>query len=207
MSRKVWLTLVAVAVVLALWLAREPLMDLVFSRGIDARQLAASETRMWQAYYARDPEALGKELVFTLHDLFRIPYLDAIAIAKHLGHAAMDFANVRGHNEGVALDDLTLAYGRIHQCTSGNWDPREAARAELAWWMDRRTPERRGDEQVGASIAHLYTILTGRDNAAIREAGLKRARAARLRDEGAEWDAVQSLLEESYFVLERGMRP
>ena len=63
-------------------------------------------------------------------------------------------------------------------------------------------------EQVGAAIANLYAVLYGETNSSFQKAGLLRAQAAHLRDQGginADWVQVEALLQESYRELAAGI--
>jgi hypothetical protein len=90
--------------------------------------------------------------------------------------------------------------------TNGTWDAEAAARAELEWWVKRRTPGQNSPEEVGRSIAKLYKTLYGRSNPDIEKAGLLRALAAHIRDTSHDWDKVDTLLKESYRSLIRGIQ-
>ncbi len=70
--------------------------------------------------------------------------------------------------------------------------------------MKRRTPGQDSPEEVGRSIARLYTILYGETNPDILEAGLLRAQAADLRDRHGDWKEIETLLRQSYNALARG---
>jgi hypothetical protein len=86
--------------------------------------------------------------------------------------------------------------------------PEEAAKAELDWWVARRTPGSDSVEEVGRLIAYLYTVLFGENQPAFERAGLLRAQAAHIRDEGGElcdWSEVEQQLQESYQALQEGI--
>ena len=59
---------------------------------LDPNKIPAAETRMWQAYYARDLLRLHNETAALLRAQFRIPPADAEGIAGSLVGAAMKFA-------------------------------------------------------------------------------------------------------------------
>jgi hypothetical protein len=109
----------------------------------------------------------------------------------------MKFKAARSHYEEAALPDLTEAYKAIRIATGMRFDEAQAARAELAWWVARRTPGKDSAENVGQKIAELYSVLYGKDHPSFGKAGLLRAQAAKLRDaggEGADWVKVEELL-------------
>ena len=107
-----------------------------FSEGpvFDPDQIAAVEMRMWQAYYARDLSRLHSEMTALLRAQFRLPSADAERIARSLVGAAMKFAVSGANYEQVVLPDLEVAYLQLRALLKLSFDPREAARAESAWW-------------------------------------------------------------------------
>jgi len=170
----------------------------------DAVKIAEAETKMWQAYYSGDQIQLGFHLVGLLRSQYGLSLLEAKAIGEALARAAIAFLSAKGNYEQVALPDLIQAYSLIQSETGASFDPEEVAKAELAWWIARRTPGEDSPEQVGEKIARQYILLYGLDEPSFHEAGLLRARAARLRDLSgatADWAQVENLLIESYSVL------
>ena len=177
-----------------------------FSEGpvLEPDKIAAAETRMWQAYYARDLPRLHSEMTALLRAQFRLPSADAERIAKSLVGAAMKFAISGANYEQVVLPDLEVAYLQLRALLKRSFDPREAARAELAWWVARRTPGQDNTQEVGKRIAKLYSVIYGGERPEFLEAGVLRAEAAQLIDRGGvhcDWAGVERLLHRSYRVL------
>jgi len=186
------------------------LHDRGLNRKIDAERLAAAETRMWQAYYGQLPQvSLGRELLALLREQFGLSYRSAYKVARELASATLKFRETRDDYEAAVLPDLVKAYTTLRDATDGDWNPEDVARAELEWWVARRTPGLRSPEQVGASIAKEYALFYGRSNPDIDQAGLLRAQAAALRDQSGpntDWSRIQEMLTESYGALARGVR-
>lgn len=175
---------------------------------LDAARIAQAETKMWQAYYTRDMETLGLQLVAILREQFGLSYVTAALSGEELAKAAALFARSKDGYDQNVLPILESAYGRIHAATGGSWEAKKVARAELDWWVARRTPEQNSAENVGAIIAREYAFLYGHSNPEIAQAGLLRAQAAVLRDQGgqnADWPKIQSMLGESYRLLIQGV--
>lgn len=178
------------------------------NRDFDPEVVARAETKMWQAYYTRDTHALGRELLTLMHEQLGLSYASAARLTFTLGKATMQFANARGDYETVALPSLTQFYRDTHGYTGGDWDPDAVAKAELAWWVARRTPGEDSAESVGAKIADEYQLLYGATNPDIEAAGLLRAQAAVVRDQGgdnADWERIESMLVDSYTRLKSGV--
>ena len=182
-----------------------------FSAGpvLDPDRIATAETRMWQAYYAGDLSKLHSEMVALLRAQFRLAPADSERIARSLSVAATKFAISGGNYEQVVLPDLEVAYLQLRAVLKLSFDPREAARAELAWWVARRTPGLDDPQQIGKRIARLYAILYGRERPEFLEAGVLRAEASQLRDRrgmNCDWAEVERLLRRSYRVLANAVR-
>jgi hypothetical protein len=176
---------------------------------MDPYKVAAAETNMWQAYYTNDHVALLQELKNLMHNQFDISISDAEEIGELLAIAAMKFESAKSNYKTTVLPDLELAYSRLNGKLDVEFDPKEAAMAELDWWVARRTPGRDSAEEVGRLITHLYIVLFGENQPAFERAGLLRAQAAHIRDKGGascNWGMVEQLLQQSYQALEEGLK-
>jgi hypothetical protein len=102
------------------------------------------------------------------------------------------------------LPDLEHAYAIERDWLRASFNPAKVARAELAWWVARRTDGQNSPENVGGLIADENAMLYGVPRDRVLDASVFRARAGRLRDEGgehADWATVSSLLHQSYRAL------
>jgi hypothetical protein len=202
MKRAVVVLLVAAAA-FALAFALTPPRGPRSLREFDADRLAALETRMWQAYYAKDRARLFGLLVTMLHEQYHYSWATAAVEGFHLARAAATFGDATDHDEAV-LPDLEAAYGQVRAWTGATFDARAVARAELAWWEARRIPGRNSPEQVGQLIADEYALLYESSPPAMAGAALLRAQAAALRDAHADrpdWAHIARLLQASYREL------
>jgi hypothetical protein len=172
-------------------------------RQFDPDRLASLETRMWQAYYAKERARLFGLLVTLLHEQYHYSWATATVQGFHLARAAATFAELKEHYE-VVLPDLEAAYGTLRAWTGSAFDVRAVARAELAWWEARRIPGRNSVEQVGQLVAEEYALLYESSPPAMAAPALLRAQAAQIRDAHADnpdWNAIASLLRQSYREL------
>lgn len=170
----------------------------------DATGIATAECRMWKAYYALDAGEIHGELIKLLQAQFGISLDDAEPVARNLATAAMKFETGGLNNEAQIIADLVRAYRRIAVVTKRNFDPQKAAQADLAWWVARRPPGRNSPEEVGKLIGKLYTVLYGIEKPEFAVAGILRAQAAHIRDQGGmncDWLAVENMLKNSYQTL------
>lgn len=183
--------------------------QLVFGRpSFDADKIAQSETHMWQAYYTGNKTKIGLELISLLRNQYGLSLLEAKDIGELLASSAMKFRSSKGNYENIVLGDLTEAYRLIKLASGRSFEPENTARAELAWWVARRTPGQGSVEQIGQKITELYELLYETNNSAFVTAGFLRAKAAELRDSGkqnADWDSVNNLLRQSYHELKKGI--
>ncbi|HEY7476081.1 MAG TPA: hypothetical protein VH679_13775 [Vicinamibacterales bacterium] len=172
-------------------------------RAFDPDRTADLELDMWQAYYSGRNVRLFTDLVTLNHEQYRYTWARASQVGYHLARAASTFAKIRSDYEQV-LPDLEAAYAIAKNWTQARFDPKAVARAELAWWVARRTPGQDSPEQVGGLIADLNALLYDVPRDRVLTASVLRARAGRLRDEGgerADWAEVGRLLKESYRAL------
>jgi hypothetical protein len=169
----------------------------------DPYRVADLEVQMWQAYYDGDTLRLFRLLVVTLREQYDYSWVNAVSAAFDLARAASTFADLRGNYQSV-LPDLESAYTTARDWLDAGFDPAEVARAELAWWVARRTPGKDRPDQVGLLLADEYALLSETPRSAMMRAGLLRAQAAALRDQEADapdWDGIAGLLTNSYVEL------
>jgi hypothetical protein len=188
-----------IAAMVTYWLAATPSGPRTL-RQFDPARMADLELRMWQAYYAKERVRLFGLLVTMLHEQHHYSWMTATREGFHLARAAATFGDARANYESV-LPDLEKAYEIARNWLHAGFDPRAVARAELAWWVARRTPGQDSPERVGGLMAEAYARLYEVSREPVTTAALLRARAAALRDTEAEapnWAAVGHLLRESY---------
>jgi hypothetical protein len=178
-------------------------------RVFDPDRTADLELGMWQAYYRKEKLRLFALLGTLLHEQNRYPWSKATVAGFHLARAAAVFGDARGDYERV-LPDLVRAYAIARDWTGSGFDPEQVARAELDWWVARRTPGRNAPSQVGALIAEEYARLYEVPREAVARAAALRAEAAALRDRGgaqADWNTITVLLHDSYRALRMALGP
>jgi hypothetical protein len=172
-------------------------------REFDPDRTAALEVDMWQAYYKGENTRLFRGLVTLTHEQFRYSWARALQASVHLGRAAARFAGMRSDYETV-LPDLEAGYTIARDWTNETFDPKAVAKAELAWWVARRTKGQDSPESVGGLIADENALLYHVPRERLLDASILRARAGKLRDEGgdhADWTEVSRLLVQSFRAL------
>jgi hypothetical protein len=181
----------------------------------DPDRLAMLETRMWKAYYRRQPARLFVTLIDALRAQAGVSWPRALAASLLLTRAAAGFARATGDYERFAPD-----IGRAYRLLGlpDHVDAEAVARHELRWWVVRREIGLAAGAAAGESIADLYAALYDVPRERVAEAGRLRGLAAEIRDRGATddpdgprgagsayWPEVARLLRTSYRSLKAGL--
>jgi hypothetical protein len=182
----------------------------------DPDRLAALETRMWKAYYRRQPARLFGLLVLALREQAHASWPRALAAAVLLSRAAVRFGRATGDYERFAID---IARGYRVLRLPPTIDVAEVARWELRWWVVRREIGLAAGHAAGDAIAHLYAAFYDVPIEGVSEAGRLRGLAAEVRDRGASadrdgprgagrgyWREVTKLLRASYRSLHANLQ-
>jgi hypothetical protein len=203
MSRRGWLILSCLVVAVVAYVAVAPPPGPRSIRDFEPARAADLELRMWQAYYAKERVRLFGLLVTLLREQYHYSWATATREAFYLARAAAAFGDATSNYEHV-LPDLESAYTIAQRRLGAGFDPRQVARAELAWWVARRTPGQNSPEQVGRLMAEEYALLYEAPLADMMAAAELRAEAGAMRDAQAaqpDWPAIGRLLNESYRLL------
>jgi hypothetical protein len=181
----------------------------------DPDELARLETRMWKAYYRRQPARLFGWLVLALREQARVGWPTALGASLLLTRAAAGFARAEGDYERFA-PDIARAYRMLG--LPDDVDAEEVARRELRWWVVRREIGLAAGDAAGDAITRLYAAIYDVPEDRVAESGRLRGLAAEVRDRGASsdpdgprargtayWPEVARLLRDSYRSLRAGM--
>ncbi len=175
----------------------------------DADAVAWLETRMWEAYYARQDARLYVLLVRVLRSQFGLPAAEAVRVSLLWTRPAMHFARTRS-NYAACIPDIATAYRAIQKRSGAPFDPDAVAAKELEWWIVHRHPQDAGISGLTDAIAQLYAALYRVSPDRVREAARLRAEACIVSDVGREavgvrgaayWREVHDLLRRSYRAL------
>jgi hypothetical protein len=183
----------------------------------DPDALADLETRMWKAYYRRQPARLFGLLVLALREQAHASWSRALASAVLLTEAAVGFAQATADYDRFAPD---IARGYRMLGLPQNVDIDEVARWELRWWVVRRELGLSAGAAAGEAITRLYAAFYDLPPESVAEAGRLRGVAAEIRDKGAAadpdgqrgpgrayWPEVARLLRDSYRSLAIALAP
>lgn len=192
-----------------------------FLFAFDPQQVAKEEVAAWKDYYDNDITGLVQHLSHLVIIEFRLNQIEAWkTVIPELVAAATIFKNLpentqRDIYDSRVLPHLEIAYQAIREALHGTWNPHEAAKDELDWWIYRRQQKTSNPEIVGKKIADLYKLIYGEhDQGHFLRAGYLRAVAARYRDlsqntwkriEEGDWSIIENILEQSYKELMLGI--
>jgi hypothetical protein len=181
----------------------------------DPDELARLETRMWKAYYRRQPARLFGLLVMALREQAHVSWPRALVASVHLTKAAAGFARATGDYERFA-PDIGHAYRLLR--LPAQVDAEAVARNELRWWVVRREIGLAAGDAAGDAITELYAAIYEVPRERVVEAGRLRGIAAEVRDRGATddpdgptgrgaayWPEVARLLRDSYRSLQTAL--
>jgi hypothetical protein len=177
----------------------------------DPDRLASLETRMWKAYYRRQPARLFGLLVQAIHEQARVSWPRALWASLLLTRAAVGFARATGDYDRYAAD-IGRGYRALR--LPDHVDVEAVGRNELRWWVVRREIGLAAGAAAGDAITDLYASLYDAPRDRVAEAGRLRGIAAEVRDRGATddpdgpggagaayWPEVARLLRDSYRSL------
>ena len=181
----------------------------------DPDELARLETRMWKAYYRRQPARLFGWLVLALREQAGASWPTALGASLLLTRAAAGFARADGDYERFA-PDIARAYRMLG--LPDDIDAEEVARRELRWWVVRREIGLAAGDAAGVAITRLYAAIYDVPESRVAESARLRGLAAEVRDRGAAddpegpgargaayWPEVARLLRDSYRSLREGL--
>ena len=120
--------------------------------------LASLETRMWKAYYRRQPARLFGLLVLALREQAAVGWPRALVASLLLTRAAAGFARATDDYERFAPD-----IGRAYRLLGlpSTVDAEAVARHELRWWVVRREIGLAAGDAAGQEITSLYAEIYG----------------------------------------------
>jgi hypothetical protein len=153
--------------------------------GFDADRLATLETRMWKAYYRRQPARLFGWLLLGLREQARVSWPRALLASLWLTKGAAGFARADADYERFA-PDIVRGYRLLG--LPEDVDAIEVARRELRWWVVRREIGLAAGSAAGDAITSLYASIYRLPESSVAEAGQLRGQAAEARDRGAAAD-------------------
>jgi hypothetical protein len=133
---------------------------------MDPVRIAECETGLLKAYLAKDQKKANAHLKILIEEVCGVP--DATTIVPLLTKA-MDAFNAipegsKKEDYLIILPPLITAFEEIKKTSRYSaFDPVEAAKAELDWWVVRRLPAENNNEHEGSVIAKAFAAFYGGD--------------------------------------------
>jgi hypothetical protein len=135
----------------------------------DADALARLETRMWKAYYRRQPARLFGLLVQAIRAQAGVSWPRALAASLLLTRAAAGFARATGDYDRFA-GDIARGYRMLR--LPAHVDVEAVARYELRWWSSgARSGSPRGAPPASPSRTYMRRSTTSRAIGSRKPAG------------------------------------
>jgi hypothetical protein len=146
-------------------------------RAFDPICVARYEKDSWVAYYQRHWLTLLRLLIGLVRSTYGLSLWQAIRVGIPLTRAQMAFAP-QDNDVPKAIEYMRQFFVTIQQLHHEDFDPAEAALAEVSWWVVHRKFFGRSDNpEVTEAVACAYAAAYRIDPARVREAAYHRAQA------------------------------
>ena len=153
---------------------------------LEPEKVAACETNVWRAYYAKDLGKVQEQMKLFLEQTYAMSdatkalplYLKAVVT---FGKTSQDTSKEK-YTENI-LPLLKEALEEIKKTSVySDFNVDSLAEKELAWWVARRFSSECNIDNVGAIMAEAYALFYGGSSEKYEKAALLRSYAARYRD-------------------------
>jgi len=146
-------------------------------RAFDPIRVARYEKDSWVAYYRRRWFTLLRLLIGLVRSTYGLSVWQAIRVGIPLTRAQMAFAP-QANDVPKAIEYMRQFFVFIQQQQHEDFDPAEAALAEVSWWVVHRKFFGHSDNpEVAEAVACAYAAAYRIDTALVREAAYHRAQA------------------------------
>ena len=147
-------------------------------RTFDPRRVARCETEAWVSYYQRRWLSLMRWLVELVRATFGLSLLQAIYVGLPLTRAQIAFAP-QDNDVPLAEANMRKFYAFVKRVHREDFDPDEAARLDVNWWVvHRRLFGQTENQELVDALTQLYATTYKVDPASVRQAAYHRAQAA-----------------------------
>lgn len=169
----------------------------------DPDVLARREAAVWRAEGAGEDFSVYFALVLQLREQERYTWFRAAQAGFYTARAMMTFDGVHSHYEQV-LPDLEDAAAIERDWMGTPINPTEVARAELNWWISRRSRDFHTIDSVSSLMADAYGARYHMDADRLRAVATLRTQAFLQWDEtrsDPDWPTIEKRLAEAYKAL------
>ena len=146
-------------------------------RAFDPRRVAHCEKEAWVAYYQRRWLSLMRWLVELVRATFGLSLWQAIYIGFPLTRAQIAFAP-KDNDVPLAIAYMRKFYAFVQRVHREDFDPDEAARLDVNWWViHRRLFGQTENQELVDALTQLYAAIYKVDPASVCQAAYHRAQA------------------------------
>ncbi len=177
-------------------------------RDFDPAEMARLDNDMWRSYYEKKPLKLYFQLAELLRSQYHFPFLKSHVVAFSASKAAFVFKEGKTRADYMkALPDLVEYFAAIRKISRTPFDPRQAAKLELEWWIIHRDRAHSKPGDLDRSLAKAAAAVYNLPADKMMDYGRFRADAMTLRDSKGsgisekDWDKIGELLHESWTAL------
>jgi deazaflavin-dependent oxidoreductase (nitroreductase family) len=152
----------------------------------DPDRLGERECDAWAGYYRHDWRTVLSASVALVSEGFGMGRPRTLLGAWYVLRANQKWSPYPDNDPGAAREYMRRFYALVVRDGGLDIDPVEAARREVDWWRIHRVHQREdglGEDDLTASVAHLYGFVYSVAEDAVREAARLRVEAMRLSDE------------------------
>jgi hypothetical protein len=200
--------LLLVLLILVLWINLDWYWPVKTSiRQFDPVAIADLDTKMWRAYYAKEPVRLFFQLAELLRSQYDAPFWRSNIMAYYAAKAAFVFKEGQNRNDyEQALPFLKKYYTEIHRLSKEDFNINEGAQTELEWWIVHRDRKQYSyndlEKALQINAAAIYSI----PDSLLSGYGIYRTKAMILRDDKAiagglteqDWRTINGYLRQSW---------
>ena len=145
-------------------------------RNFDPRRVAHYEKENYVAYYQKDWLKLFRVSIAMVKEAFALSWLQAAYAAYLVARAEMAAAPFPDNDIPRAESYMRRFYRFIREVHSEDFDPQQAARLDVNWWVIHRrlfgNPE---NQELVDALARLYEQVYGAESGKFKEAAYQRA--------------------------------
>ncbi len=182
-------------------------------REFDGATMGRLDADMWRSYYERRPVRLFWQLAASHREQFNTGVLRSFKVAYLAARAAFTFKDGRSREEYArALPDLERYFTTLNSIAAEPFDPRQAARDELEWWIIRREPAQHATADWERYVAAVASNIYHRPPEVVAEYARLRVEAMVVRDQRgeeiteADWAGIRSTLVAGWRALAAAVR-
>ncbi len=157
--------------------ARQTRKSISPMRDFDPIKVARYEKDCWVAYYQRRWFTLLRLLIGLIRSTYRLSLLQAVRAGVPATRAQLAFAP-QENDVPAAIEYMRQFFAQLKAIHREDFDPAEAARAEVSWWVVHRKFFGRSDRpEVIEAVACAYATVYNLPPERVWEAAEHRARA------------------------------